>query len=170
MAKSHDPQTADKADADPADKTAADAPGVLDELPATGQVGPDEEPVNVQEFSLVPDPHDYLVPDPPKLTKGQVEGLAREALEAYWYGVRVREDAGGRRWDFRRLAEDGRWALVIRVQIGPLLLGKSGISLDRVPSAEGERELLALVERMAVSIGEAQTAAVAEQKKRAKGV
>ena len=117
------------------------------------------------EFGLTPDPDVFLVPEPVKLTKGQIGGLQKEGLEAYLFGERVRHDAAGRRWDFRREPVDDLWSLMIRVQIGPMLLAKGGITLDRIPTADGEHYLLQVVEAMAEQASEHQRTALAEQKK-----
>jgi hypothetical protein len=112
--------------------------------------GPDDTPVDVFDtLDAPPDPAVFEIPEPGRLTKGQVEGLQKEGIEAYLFGERVRHDAAGRRWHFQREQVDSLWNLMIRVQLGPVLLVKGGLPLDRIPSAEGEHQLMGVIEAMA---------------------
>jgi hypothetical protein len=97
----------------------------------------------------------FDVPQPRKLTQGQVEGLCREALEAYLFGQRTRYDANGRLWNMRRATINDLWQVELSVSLGGVLLCEGAIPLDRLPSADGEHQLIALVEYMAGAAGDA---------------
>ena len=129
------------------------------------QPGPDEPPPNSPQTRVTPDPAVFEFPEVKALTKGQVEGLQKEALEAYLFGQRTRYDANGRLWNMRREAVDDVWRLEISVSLGGVLLGETGLPLDRLPSAEGEHQLLGVVEALAETVEQAHRDICAEQKK-----
>jgi hypothetical protein len=108
----------------------------------------------------------FAVPEPRKLTDGQVEGLAKEALEAYLFGQRTRYDANGRLWDMHRMVgDDSLWRLELVVSLGGVELTRAAMMLDRVPSAEGEHQLIELVEAMCGQVHDLQAHWVSEQAK-----
>ena len=146
------PKTEPKVALDDAGSAPAGSPGVH-EVPAS----------QPEQIGVTPDPATYLLPPAEKLTEGQIGGLGREALEAYWYGARTRHDRADRLWEFRREAVAGLWSLTIRVTIGPMLLAEASIPLDRLPSADGEHEVLKLVENLSMVAQQRHEAARKEQ-------
>ena len=130
--------------------------------------GPDEAPANSPAPGRTPDPVQSPVPNPKPLTQGQLEGVSRDGLEAYMFGQRTRHDAAGRLWNMRREAVADRFQLKISVSYGDALLVEGGIPLDRLPSADGEHQLLILIESLAEQAHDAQAALHVAQQKLAK--
>lgn len=149
--------------------TAAPTPAVADlDVAAVplSQPGPDEAPPTTPERrGETPDPAVFEFPEPRKLTKGQITGLCAEGLEAYMFGQRTRYDANGRLWNMRREAVNDLWQLTITVSLQGVLLGQGGLPLDRLPSAEGEHQLIELIEGMAGGVERAHRDIYAEQQK-----
>ena len=160
MTKAPDP---DRLEDSPQPVTAGQGEGVT-----VAQPGPDEPSVTSPVEGPIPNPAAFTFPEPVKLTKGQITGLCTEGIEAYLFGQRTRYDAGGRVWEMRREAVDDIWCLTIRVSLGNYLLAEAALPLDRLPSADGEHQLIELIEAMAGRIHERQHEVVAEQKKLAK--
>lgn len=132
------------------------------------QPGPDEPPPTPAQREI-PVPAVFTVNEPHKLTKGQIGGLCAEGLEAYMFGQRTRHDAVGRLWNMRREAVNDCWQLVITVSIGGYWLAEGALPLDRLPSAEGEHQLIALIEGMAGTVERAHRDIWAEQQKQLSG-
>jgi hypothetical protein len=88
-------------------------------------------------------------PDFKAISKGQVGGFGIEALEAYRYGERNRYDQNGALWLSRREVQSNQFQLAITVSLYGVTLAYGALPLDRVASAEGERQMLALVETLA---------------------
>lgn len=109
-------------------------------------VASDLSPLIAQQLEAL----DYPMPDYRPLSNGEIGGLGIEALEGYVYGERLRFDSGGKKWEFFRSVEDDRFRLTIRVSVGPVVLCEASMTLDRIAGKEGEEQLLALVERLAV--------------------
>jgi hypothetical protein len=133
--------------------------------PTTATAAPDPIVLSAAQIAAI-DALDYPIPAFKQMSTSEVGGLGAEALEGYFYGERTRYDSSGKKWFFQRAHENNRFTLTIRVSVGDLLLAETSMPLDQIASLEGERQIVILVEAMAVQSVRTAKAALAYQQAR----